>query len=225
MGIRLLELLPSVTRFDHLLEETRALYEVSFPPQERRPFEEITSLLGTDSEDRARILVAVEGNEVLGLSIFRYIPSVRIGYLWYLCVSESARGRQVGTSLYRASVNRLVEAGARALVFEVEPLSARVPPVYGDPLRRIRFYERLGARPVIGYEYVQPPIPPYGPVRLELMVHLLDGRSDCPGWELAEIIDGWLSSLGRVHEEVPPSVRLGSIADLVAREKDQGLGQ
>lgn len=165
---------------ENLAEQTRALYERSFHVEELRNFDDLVAGLGRDGIGRARWLLATKGDSVLGLSIFKYCPEARFGYLWYLCVDESTRGTGIGGRLYSATVERLrtiAKANGQSLkgmMFEISRLDSESHPVYGDPHRRLRFYERLGARMILGYDYWQPAIPPHPKVPLQLMFHPVD---------------------------------------------------
>ena len=208
---------------DELRRPARALYERSFPPAERHDFARILNLQDERSEVcPPRILAALEGDSLLGLSIFRYLSRAEFGYLWYLCVSETSRGLGVGRRLYLRTIDLLREearrlgGGLKCLVFEVERLEGEPHPDYGDPVRRIKFYEGLGARLILGYDYRQPPIPPHGPVPLQLMLHPLGlDLQKCDGEALARIVGDFLLYGQGVEETVSPDgLRLASLGDL-----------
>ena len=185
---------------DGLAAQARELYERSFPPAERHDFARIRQIPEEPDEPRSRrIIAATDGSDLLGLSIFRRLAEASLGYLWYLCVDEASRGSGIGVRLYRATLDALRADAARAghplkgLIFEVERLDSELHPIYGDPTRRVKFYERLGARLILGYDYWQPPIPPHGPVPLQLMFHPLDLKPpECTEAQLARIITDFL---------------------------------
>ncbi|MCL6518915.1 MAG: GNAT family N-acetyltransferase [Armatimonadetes bacterium] len=215
MKIVLKEVFPSAEGFDKLMEKVEWLYEESFPPPERHPFNKLRTLLEKEEVPRrTRMIVALDNDEVVGLSIFQFAPEARLGYLWYLCVAPSARRLGLGSRLYQRTLELLAQDGATSMIFEVDPISTPPHPIYGDPVKRLRFYERLGARIIIGYEFFQKPIPPHDEVRLDLMLHILDG-SKCDGPKVARIIEDWLWYLKGRKEEVPLDVRLGSLEELL----------
>lgn len=207
-----------VSASDKVLRQMQALYERSFPPAERRPFEHVRRMLDVERPHCGiHLLAGLDGDGLLGLSIFRYLPQASLGYLWYLCVAESARGMGLGGRLYGETLDvlrrdaELFRTGLRGLVFEVERPSAEPDPAYGDPIRRVRFYERLGARLLFGYDYWQPAIPPYGPVPLQLMFHPLDlGLRECTPAVLSRVISDFRLHAQGVEETLDPSdLRLG----------------
>ena len=155
---------------DELREQARALYGRSFPAPELKDFDGLF-------DREAALLVARAGDALLGFSLFRILAEASLGYLWYICVDQSTRGQGIGRRLYQRTLESLQNGdNLKGLIFEVERLDTEPHPVYGDPIRRVKFYERLGAGLILGYDYWQPPIPPHGPVPLQLMYHPLNGR-------------------------------------------------
>jgi len=184
-----------------LAAQAKDLYERSFPPEERNGFDEMIASLGgpPEADGRPRLIIAVRDDALLGLSFFKYYSEPEFGYLWYICVDLETRGSGVGTKLYQDSVAALTQAAResgrriKGMIFEVERLDSQAHPVIGDPIRRVKFYERLGARLILGYDYWQPPKPPHGPVPLQLMFHPLDlPASECASPALARIITDFL---------------------------------
>lgn len=208
------------TGSDELMAKIRSLYEASFPPEELRPFEQIRDELVVPNGKRlARLIVALDGDEVPGISIFALFPEASLGYLWYICVDPNTRGSGVGGRLYRESLEILrrdadgLGLPFKGMIFEVERLTTEAHPVYGDPFRRIRFYQRLGARLIEGYDYHQPPIPPHGPVPLQLMFHPhgLAG-AQCTSPELAGVVSDFLRLAQGVEESLEDcELRLGTL--------------
>ena len=198
---------------EDLADQMRCLYERSFHPEETRDWAGMTESLGGDSLGRTRMTLATRDHAIMGLSIFRYHPDQEFGYLWYLCVDESTRGTGIGGKLFRATVDALTavarENGRRikGMMFEISRLDSQSHPVYGDPHRRLRFYERLGARMIMGYDYRQPPIPPYpDEVPLELMFRPIDlPESACAQDELATLVRNFLLHCQGREAQVNPS--------------------
>ena len=205
-----------------LAAQVKELYERSFPPAERHDFARIRGITEEQGEARGlHVLTAVDGDILLGLSILRHLAEASLGYLWYLCVDEAARGSGIGGRLYQRTLEVLREdaracgRGLKGMIFEVERLDSEPHATYGDPIRRVKFYERLGARLILGYDYWQPPIPPHGPVPLQLMFHPL-GLEECTEEELARIVSDFLR-FGQGVEDAdvnPASLRLALLTDI-----------
>ncbi len=202
---------------ENTMAQIRKLYEMSFPPAELREFERIAGdLVSPNGERRTSLLAAIEGESVLGISIYAVFPRESLAYLWYLCVDPETRGAGVGGRLYRASLDQLDSDGwtdLKGMIFEVERLSSEAHPIYGDPHRRVRFYQRLGARMIEGYDYHQPPIPPHDPVPLQLMFHPLGLReSECDSPALAVIVSDFLRLAQDVEDSLEGcELRLGML--------------
>lgn len=197
-----------------LAAQAKDLYERSFPEEERNGFDEMIAALGgpPEADGRPRLIIAVRDDALLGLSFFKYYREAEIGYLWYICVDLETRGSGIGTKLYQDSVAALIQAAResggriKGIIFEVERLDSEAHPVIGDPIRRVKFYERLGARLILGYDYRQPPKPPHGPVPLQLMFHPLDlPESECTPGQLAGLVMDFELHRHRVSVEVDPT--------------------
>lgn len=196
---------------EDLSAQARILYERSFPPEERNDFGRIQQAA---VDGRVHALAAQNGNSLVGLSIFKHIKEARLGYLWYLCVDDSTRGSGIGSRLCEKTIEVLENIGGlRGLIFEVGRINSKPHPMFGDPIRRIRFYQRLGARLIMGYDYWQPPIPPHGPVPLQLMFRSFAGEPS--EVELAGIISDFLRWSKDRHEEVEPTgLRLADLSEV-----------
>lgn len=139
----------------------RELYMASFPPEERRPWEE---LWNGRHRGAPSVMVIERGGCVAGFitvwhfSVFRYIE--------HFATSAECRGAGTGSAAIRA----VVAADASPVVLEVEKTDAN--DMAG---RRINFYRRNGFR-VLDYPYVQPPYAP-GLPSLELML-MASGDTD-----------------------------------------------
>ncbi len=209
---------------EELMARIQALYERSFPPQELRPFDRICQEIAEPTpERRTHLIAALEDDRALGISIFALFPQASLAYLWYICVAPETRGAGIGGKLYQESLECLgMDALAmgldmKGMIFEVERLDSESHPVYGDPHRRVRFYERLGARLIMGYDYHQPAIPPHDPVPLQLMFHPMKLRQEgCECGALARIVSDFLRLAQGVDDSLDGCVlRLSRLSDLV----------
>lgn len=208
------------TGAEELMTKIRSLYEKSFPQEELRPFERIRQDLMSPNGDRlTRMIVALDGDSVPGISIFALFPEASLGYLWYICVDPNTRGSGIGGRLYRESLDLLsrdandLGTSLKGMIFEVERLTTEAHPVYGDPFRRVRFYQRLGARLIEGYDYHQPAIPPHGPVPLQLMFHPLGlAGAECTSSALAGVVSDFLRLAQGIYESLGDcELRLGML--------------
>lgn len=131
------------------------IMEYSFPPDERRDFEE-------QFEEFSKPFFHCMSYEPDGIAGFmNYWDLGSFVYLEHFAVARGLRGRGLGAQLMDEFFSMV---GGRPVILEAEP------PELGDiARRRIAFYERLGYK-LNPHEYYQPPYRPYGkPVRLVIM--------------------------------------------------------
>ncbi len=96
---------------------------------------------------------------VHGFSLFSAIPSLRIGYLDLLALRKSNKGGGVGAALYRRVQEECVNLKLDWLFFEARSDRPDLNPekrILEENRARMRFYERMGAHPVINTKWDQP---------------------------------------------------------------------
>ena len=145
---------------DRTPEHLRAAYEAAFPPEERRPWEELFALEGS----LHHVCLVRRAEQVIGLAVGWDLPSAC--YYEYLLIDPAYRGQGLGAEVVRL-LQELNEA-ARPFVLECEPRGYSP-----EAERRLAFYARLGLDPQ-PYDYVQPP---YGEGLPWVPLHLLSDRS------------------------------------------------
>lgn len=159
-----------VSAADRLAHVYREVLEPSFPTTELVTFEEFVAAGSAGSID---VLVAMDdGDGVLGAIIGeRHGAGVLVDWL---AVGRTTRGGGVGSALLTAGIARwLGEGEALVVLGEVErPDLFSAHPQYGDPARRLAFYERAGVA-VLDMPYYQPPISEGAPRVPGLMLTVL----------------------------------------------------
>ncbi|RAJ08431.1 acetyltransferase (GNAT) family protein [Chitinophaga skermanii] len=145
-----------ITHPDHAqLSEVRALYEKSFPPEERRVFDMLPAMLQNAPGMILAVFTADEG--FVGFVV--YWQFKRWAYIEHIAVNEEIRGKGYGKQMMQILQVEL----KGTIVLEVEK------PYDDTAIRRIGFYERLGFV-LAPYEYMQPPYKPTGaPIPMHLM--------------------------------------------------------
>jgi GNAT superfamily N-acetyltransferase len=138
---------------DRQLDAVRSLFEEAFPPWQREPFGE---LVARERAGHATTVILADSGQPLALAVTSCLASVRWSYLEYFAVQVDHRGRGVGGRLWRVMGRDLVarEQPGR-LVLEVDDPAgaAEGSSEHRKRERRIRFYQRQGARflPASGY--------------------------------------------------------------------------
>jgi GNAT superfamily N-acetyltransferase len=172
---------------DNLLLPWLDLYEISFSPHEKTLVSSFLRNLkqkDQNPEDQTCFLAALdERQELVGMGYFELIADPKAGLLWYLAISPDRRGSGLGAQFYQEIARRVQAAGCQMLIFEVE--KPELMPTYEEQViasRRIRFYQRQGARLLKGIDYVQMVGPHQPPTPMHLMVQLF---TDIPADEVA----------------------------------------
>ncbi len=96
---------------------------------------------------------------VKGFVLFSAEPTLGFGFLDLIALSSTSKGGGVGAALYQRVQEECVSLGFNWLFFEsMTDLASDYPDKIQlkENKARMRFYERLGARPVIGTDYEKP---------------------------------------------------------------------
>lgn len=118
------------------LDEIGALYEISFPPDERMPFERMLKRC----EDGSMRLISVESEsgELLGFANITLCYDALV--LNYFAIAPDKQGRGYGTAVVAELKKRYPE---RSIVIDIEDDSVEADNKE-QRIRRRLFYERLG---------------------------------------------------------------------------------
>jgi acetoin utilization deacetylase AcuC-like enzyme/GNAT superfamily N-acetyltransferase len=94
---------------------------------------------------------------VVGFTVAFYFADLRAGYLDYMASDPKRSARGIGGALYETMRADVQGRGARFLFLDALPDEAGpnvpAPELLPDNKKRMAFYERLGARPVVGTRY------------------------------------------------------------------------
>lgn len=138
------------------------------------------------------ILMAATGprGNVIGFTVTFYFADLKVAYLDYLASDPSRAARGIGGALYETMRDDIQKRGARRLFLDSlpdEPGDNVEPSLLPANRKRMAFYERLGARPIIGtrYEWTVTPAN-LGDPNLLLCDNMGDGRP-LPRRKLGEV--------------------------------------
>ena len=149
--LELVDLGPGDDLLDRLYRE---VLEPSFAPAE---LEELDDMREALAEPARSVVVALAGGEVVGGAVGDWDPESRVALLSYLAVKPGLRGRGIGGRLMRHVAAWWERPDALAGLAEVDDPRHHSPGEYGDPVARLRFYERVGAE-VLDLPYTQPEV-------------------------------------------------------------------
>ncbi len=155
------------------------IYEQAFPVYEQMTSSFWIRLLLSPNDDAMQFISVVdtESDEVVGMILYqihRHEQSAPVAVLWYFCTRSDIRNRGSGGEIYQIMVSRLFAEGVRAMVFEVErPDVVIKQSVEGAELaeRRIRWYQRNGAKLIKNADYLQYVDNGLPPTPMHLMIH------------------------------------------------------
>jgi GNAT superfamily N-acetyltransferase len=174
---------------DDLLLPWLDLYETAFPFAERVPVSLLLGMLKEKKEDFHMLAALDEEDAFAGLA-FYILPATangRAGFLWYLATRPDLRGQGLGAWMYRGVLARLPRS-VEALYYDVEiPALAESPEGQNLARRRIRFYQRLGARVLTGITDQMRAAPDRPLLSLHLMVHPRVELTPQAAYDLASI--------------------------------------
>ncbi len=181
------------------------LYETAFPPEERILVSRFLDLLkakGRGEYPDSHMQAALdEDGEFAALLRFDLIREREAAYLWYLAVHPEARNGGVGSQCFAYVLDRAVEAGMKALVWEVEAPEHIEDPARREPAeRRIGFYRRQGALMLTGIHYVQK-LPHQPPVPLRVMVRPIQPVTPQDVFQLANNLLEGVNQVGELGLE------------------------
>jgi GNAT superfamily N-acetyltransferase len=171
--------------FQFAPEFYRTVIVPCFPPDELETEEE---LIGGLRSGRSRLLLARDADgTIVGGAVGDYFPRSDVMLLAYLAVRPGGRGSGIGSTLLQAARDAwMAELNPRLIVLEVEdPRRVTGSAAFGDPVARVRFYERHGVR-ALPLPYVMPTLSP-GTQRVQrLMLMVLGGAAVPPGSATAD---------------------------------------
>ena len=137
------------------LAEIRDLFQEQFP-HEAGAIDRIERVLKkrTKLDFEPLLLVAEDqSHRVTGMTFTYYFSAVRFGYLQYIASHPGRSSRGIGGALYEALRELLTHKSARGLLLDVPPdqkEKLRDPDRLAVNRKRMSFYERYGAYPIVG---------------------------------------------------------------------------
>ena len=174
-----IELHPITGIADPCLLPALRIYEQGFPPHEQMtPSFWIKTILELP-EGKLNFIAIVnqDDSDVVGMTVYeRFRPASQppVAYLWYLCIREDLRGQGVGGQIYQRLTSQFFDEGINALVFEVERPDVAIAHGTAEAdlaVRRIRWYQRNGAKLLLNVDYLQHVDNGLPPTPMHLMIH------------------------------------------------------
>ena len=143
------------------IEQVQAMLRVRLPALAERDIAKIPELLHDPMRHRFRAMLLVAEtvhHRVTGCALVSYEPRIGFAYLDYIAAGARVGGG-VGAALYERVREEARRLRAIGLLFECLPDDPELcadPEVLEGNRARLRFYERFGARPIVGTRYETP---------------------------------------------------------------------
>ena len=200
------------------LAQIQALFEAAFPDLAGDPDYIPRKLVDQTARGYPCILLAAHGpgDQVFGFALADVYESIGYAYLDFIVTAAEQRGRGLGGALFEALREELTARGALGLFLEVptdDPHQVADAADLKANKSRLSFYERYGARPVLGTLYDQP-IRPGNPPEPRLLYDPLEHDQPLEADELRRAI-GAILTLRYNYDPQDPYVRqvLASVRD------------
>lgn len=144
------------------VQQIQAIISGQFPTARVKDIQELPERLAarTQSDPQTVAFAAKDSDgSVQGFAILLFFARPRFLWLEYISVAPGHNGRGIGGMLYRRVRDEALKLDLPGLFFECcvdDPALVPHPTTLADNLARMKFYERLGARPILNNDYARP---------------------------------------------------------------------
>jgi acetoin utilization deacetylase AcuC-like enzyme/GNAT superfamily N-acetyltransferase len=149
---------------------------------------------------------------VQGFALLLHEPEIGFCYLDWIATANNRSGGGLGGALYERVRQEAAGLGVRGLFFECLPDEAEACPderLLPENRARLRFYERYGARPIVGTDYERPVKP--GDLCMPHLVYDGLDREPAPGRDFARQVVR--AVLERKYGDVCPKEYIQAVVD------------
>lgn len=163
------------------------IYFEAFPENERQHLDIIQRMI---MDEKYNLVVVKRDHVVVGFSLFYVFEHLNFGLFNYMAISRDYRNHGIGSKLFHKTYEcfREVATLGSFLLLEIED------PNYGSVaersicLRRLKFYERLGARVITNFKYILPPLSESYPTKMLIMVYAGGNEVEITSADLKSIL-------------------------------------
>lgn len=187
----------SSTEFQDAME----LYSEAFPDNERQPLAKIKYRV---EHGYYSLIMAKINWSVAGFSLLCPFTDSNFGLLDYIAIQKEQRGLGVGSKLFNKTWECFQQISPSSfLVLEVEDPAFSSPSERVMCLRRVRFYQELGAKIVTNFRYLMPPMAGNSATNMLLMVYTGNNRVALNSQILANIVTQLYSKVYERYDDDP----------------------
>ncbi|OHB32980.1 MAG: histone deacetylase [Desulfuromonadaceae bacterium GWC2_58_13] len=149
-------------RNQEAMRQVQTILREQFPTLKQEDIDKIPDLLRSPLKHRFRsILYVSEDNRgmVTGFALLSHDQELHFAYLDYISAARSATGGGIGGALYERLREEALTLDCCGIFFEClpdDPALCRDPTILAQNRARLKFYEKYGARPIMGTAYETP---------------------------------------------------------------------
>ncbi len=144
------------------IAQVKAILREQFPALAKKDIAKLTDQLRDPLKHRFRAILYVTDDHrgrVQGFALLLHDPLLRFAYLEYISAAARMTGRGIGGALYERLREEALDLKLLGLFFESlpdDPKLCRDPEILRQNRARLKFYEKYGARPIVGTAYETP---------------------------------------------------------------------
>lgn len=170
------------------------------------------------------LVARAPGGAIVGGIVCDWFARSQVLLLSYIAVPEAYRGHGIASRLLAALRAACTALAPRLIVAEVEDPRYYADTTYGDPVARVRLYERDGDR-TLPIPYAQPALGPAGSRVPHLLLMVFGGRDAPPNTERVDgaLVAGFLAEYYESCEGPPRAGDAEYEAMLAACQRPGGL--
>lgn len=141
------------------IDQVKEILRSHFPTVPEEEFDQIPDQLNNPLKYKfsAKLYIVENINGLVkGLATLYYAPDVNFCFLDYIATRKGIVSGGIGSALYQKVREEAKQFGTFGLFFECLPDSPQLcndPKIIGDNKKRLKFYEKFGARPIINTLY------------------------------------------------------------------------
>lgn len=161
--IKIRKIAGSLTPSDQIaVEEVQAIIRAQFPLMPAHEIEKLPDQLSDPMKFRfvTELFVSEDARgKIKAFALLLHFPDLGFHYLETLSAAPGRTGGGLGASLYQVVREEALALGTEGLYFECLPDDPRLSPdprIRRQNAARLKFYERYGARPIMGTAYETP---------------------------------------------------------------------
>ncbi|MFH1307964.1 MAG: acetylpolyamine amidohydrolase [archaeon] len=145
-----------------IISEVQDIIHDQFPFADKEKIKDIPKQLENPLKYKFKTVLFVADdmkNKLKGFGLVFHAPDLKFSYLDYMAVKKQFMGGGIGEAIYKRIRDEVKSAGSIGLFFEClpdDPSLACSKEVLENSEKRLKFYERFGAKPIINTKYETP---------------------------------------------------------------------